>query len=619
MSWLSDVFQKGGPFFIVNTFFLAVVIGLIVERAIYFLGRGHLNAKAFLEQLRKLLLGEQRRSREEAVRRDHRAGRARREGRPQPPPSRRGRRRAGDGRDDDRHAARGEDPHRRAVVAREHLHADRPPRHHHRPHPHVRVDRRREPGGAPATSCRAASRKPCTTRRSASSIALAVHARPPAAVGRDEEGRRPTSRRSACGSRTCSPTAAPARREPRAAPRRPRTSSKRVRWSSPHSGFARRRAPRSGGARMQIEQEEIESGELNLIPYLDMVTNLMLFLLASISAGIIFTQIDTHAARQGAAVDVQATQPTQQNPDEQPLKLVVSITRDRVDPVVDHGPRGHARPRRRRSFPRTGQRRRRRATATTCARANNCDGDTQQLRPPSQRRRRSRSSTTARSTNALFEIANRRYTGKHRKHDTYQSILHGRRPDPVQHDRVGDGGDALQAARLRQGADGLRAADRRRRPEEGARIRSRRTRTLYDTSRAPYDPKKMALFQRHLVLVGVRVRLMGFTQREARTHHPQGGRARPRGRGDPPPQHHADDGHDDDPPRRLHLPDGDERARDDRRHGPAAAHRDRRAAAREDVDARHHADRHRRRRQDRSSRCATATSTRPKKRAARSA
>jgi biopolymer transport protein ExbB len=55
MSWLTHVFEKGGTFFIVNTFFLAVVIGLIVERAIYFLGRGHLNAKAFLEQLRKLL------------------------------------------------------------------------------------------------------------------------------------------------------------------------------------------------------------------------------------------------------------------------------------------------------------------------------------------------------------------------------------------------------------------------------------------------------------------------------------------------------------------------------------------------------------------------------------
>ena len=55
MSWLSELFDKGGVFFIVNTFFLAIVIGLIVERAIYFLGRGHLNAKAFLEQLRKLL------------------------------------------------------------------------------------------------------------------------------------------------------------------------------------------------------------------------------------------------------------------------------------------------------------------------------------------------------------------------------------------------------------------------------------------------------------------------------------------------------------------------------------------------------------------------------------
>jgi len=55
MDWLSDVFSKGGPFFIVNTFFLAVVIALIVERAMYFLGRGHLNAKAFLEQIKRLL------------------------------------------------------------------------------------------------------------------------------------------------------------------------------------------------------------------------------------------------------------------------------------------------------------------------------------------------------------------------------------------------------------------------------------------------------------------------------------------------------------------------------------------------------------------------------------
>ena len=55
LDWLSEVFQTGGPFFIVNTFFLAVVLAIIVERAIYFLGRGHINAKAFLEQIRRLL------------------------------------------------------------------------------------------------------------------------------------------------------------------------------------------------------------------------------------------------------------------------------------------------------------------------------------------------------------------------------------------------------------------------------------------------------------------------------------------------------------------------------------------------------------------------------------
>jgi biopolymer transport protein ExbB len=55
MSWLSELFEKGGPFFIINTFFLAITLGLIVERTMYFLGKGHLNAKAFLEQLKRLL------------------------------------------------------------------------------------------------------------------------------------------------------------------------------------------------------------------------------------------------------------------------------------------------------------------------------------------------------------------------------------------------------------------------------------------------------------------------------------------------------------------------------------------------------------------------------------
>lgn len=38
-----------------NTFFLALVIGLIIERSMYFLGKGHINAGAFLDQIKRLL------------------------------------------------------------------------------------------------------------------------------------------------------------------------------------------------------------------------------------------------------------------------------------------------------------------------------------------------------------------------------------------------------------------------------------------------------------------------------------------------------------------------------------------------------------------------------------
>ena len=39
----------------INTFFLALVIGLIIERSMYFLGKGHINAGAFLDQIKRLL------------------------------------------------------------------------------------------------------------------------------------------------------------------------------------------------------------------------------------------------------------------------------------------------------------------------------------------------------------------------------------------------------------------------------------------------------------------------------------------------------------------------------------------------------------------------------------
>ncbi len=47
--------KHGGIPMIANFVVLAIVIAVIVERTIYFLGRGHINAKAFLEQIRRVL------------------------------------------------------------------------------------------------------------------------------------------------------------------------------------------------------------------------------------------------------------------------------------------------------------------------------------------------------------------------------------------------------------------------------------------------------------------------------------------------------------------------------------------------------------------------------------
>lgn len=52
---IQEFIRTGGPFMIMNFVALAVVIAIIVERTIYFLGRSHINAKAFLEQIRRLL------------------------------------------------------------------------------------------------------------------------------------------------------------------------------------------------------------------------------------------------------------------------------------------------------------------------------------------------------------------------------------------------------------------------------------------------------------------------------------------------------------------------------------------------------------------------------------
>ncbi len=52
---LAELVREGNVFMIGNIVCLAVVVAIIIERAIYFLGRGHINARAFLEQIKRLL------------------------------------------------------------------------------------------------------------------------------------------------------------------------------------------------------------------------------------------------------------------------------------------------------------------------------------------------------------------------------------------------------------------------------------------------------------------------------------------------------------------------------------------------------------------------------------
>ena len=56
MQHIAEFFEQGGFFMYVNLICSTVTIAIIVERTIFFLGKGSVNAKAFLEQIRKLVL-----------------------------------------------------------------------------------------------------------------------------------------------------------------------------------------------------------------------------------------------------------------------------------------------------------------------------------------------------------------------------------------------------------------------------------------------------------------------------------------------------------------------------------------------------------------------------------
>lgn len=55
LSKMQQFIHHGGPFMVMNIIVFAIVVAVIIERTIYFLGRGHINARAFLDQIKRLL------------------------------------------------------------------------------------------------------------------------------------------------------------------------------------------------------------------------------------------------------------------------------------------------------------------------------------------------------------------------------------------------------------------------------------------------------------------------------------------------------------------------------------------------------------------------------------
>ena len=56
MQAFAEFLEKGGPLMYFNLGCSVIVVALIVDRLIFFLGRSSVNAKAFLEQIRKLVM-----------------------------------------------------------------------------------------------------------------------------------------------------------------------------------------------------------------------------------------------------------------------------------------------------------------------------------------------------------------------------------------------------------------------------------------------------------------------------------------------------------------------------------------------------------------------------------
>ncbi|MBX3157425.1 MAG: biopolymer transporter ExbD [Deltaproteobacteria bacterium] len=247
-----------------------------------------------------------------------------------------------------------------------------------------------------------------------------------------------------------------------------------------------------------VEIEEMESGELNLIPYLDMVTNLMLFLLASVSAGIILTQIDTTLPDQAPPKDSSKDPPPDQKPDDQPLKLVVSIYDNEIT-LWSFSERVGTFENPEAQFKRTGK------LGDVCdgpymCESNTCDSDKRHpLNPMAGTCVLDTAEPTLQKVYdyhalnvKLVEVARRFYAGKARKQDTYAIVLMA---DPsIPYSAITSTMAAMRCILPKVGGEVATCAM----PSDDEKLKTGEPISpdgkFYDTARAAYDPEKMALF-----------------------------------------------------------------------------------------------------------------------------
>jgi biopolymer transport protein TolR len=90
----------------------------------------------------------------------------------------------------------------------------------------------------------------------------------------------------------------------------------------------------------EIETEELEGGELNLVPYLDIVTNVMLFLLATVTSGLILGNINS-ALPEYAPSGTSTAGQTEPGEQDAPLEMTAFVAVDKITFYSNKGVEGY--------------------------------------------------------------------------------------------------------------------------------------------------------------------------------------------------------------------------------------------------------------------------------------